>query len=590
MGKEVNMRRWIPEFALGACALGLGVAVLAQSGSRVPQKTMPATKAAPAPRPGSEQATLALVNGRIWTGNPARPWAEAVAVAGEKILAVGTNAHMAVLIGPQTKRVDLGGAFAMPGFNDAHIHFGSGSQRLAQLDLNDSNSLEEMQARLRKFALENPKAAWVLGYGWQYSWIPGGLPTRADLDKIVSDRPVYLTAYDGHTGWVNSKALALAGVTPQTKYSGFGELVRDAAGEPTGVLKEGAQGLVRGKIPPPTREQQLDALRRGLKLAAALGITSLQNASGDRNDVELYKELLDRGELTARVSVAISVSPKTTQEEIEKIAELAREFSGPRLRVGAIKIVIDGVIETHTAAMLAPYSDLPGASGSSPYTQEQVNNIVAWADRKGLQVYIHAIGDRGVRMALDAFENAEKLNGKKDSRFRVEHIETVSEADIPRFASLGVLASMMPIHADPGTNDVWERAAGPERSTRAFAWRRLQRAGAYLVFSSDWPAAISVNPIRGLHCAVNRQTADGQPPGGWMPEERVPLETALAAYTRGGAFAAFEESMLGTIEPGKLADIIALSGDPFRIPPAELHTLRIVKTIFNGHPVYEAAP
>jgi len=536
------------------------------------------------------QATLALVNGRIWTGNPAQPWAQAVAINGEKIIAVGSNAQIAAVSNAQTKRVDLGGAFAMPGFNDAHIHFGGGALRLTQLDLNDANSLAEMQSRLKRFAAENPTAQWIQGYGWQYSWIPGGLPTRQNLDKIVADRPVYLAAYDGHTGWANSKALELAGVNAQTKYAGYGEVVRDAGGEPTGVLKEGAQGLVRRKIPSPTREQELDALRRGLKLAASLGITSIQNAHGDRNDLELYKELLDRGELTLRVGVAMSVRPATTQADLEKIAGVAREFSGSRLRVGAIKIVADGVIESHTVAMLAPYADRPDTSGNSPYTQEQLNNIVAWADAKNLQVYIHAIGDRAVRMALDAFEHAAKTNGKKDSRFRIEHIETIAAADIPRFAKLGVLASMMPIHADPGTNGMWLRAAGQERGTRAFVWQRLLRAGATVVFSSDWPAAISVSPIRALHCAVNRQTTDGKPPGGWMPDERVPLDTALSAYTRGGAFAEFQEKSLGTIEAGKLADLIVLSADPFKMKSSELHTLRVVQTIFNGQAVHNAAP
>jgi hypothetical protein len=536
------------------------------------------------------QATLALVNGRIWTGNPAQPWAQAVAIRDDKIIAVGTNAQINAASNAQTKRVDLGGAFAMPGFNDAHIHFLGGALRLTQLDLNGANSLAEMQARLKKFAAANPEAPWLLGSGWQYAWIPGRLPTREDIDSVVSDRPVFLTAYDGHTGWANTKALELAGVNAQTKYTGFGEIVRDAAGEPTGVLKEGAQGLVRRKIPPASREQQLDALRRGLALAASLGITSIQNAHGSREDVELFKDLLARGQLTLRVSMAMDASPRTTEADIQKIAALAKEFSGPRLRVGAIKMMMDGVIETHTAAMLAPYSDLPNSSGQSPYTQEQANHIVAWADRAGLQVYIHAIGDGAVRMSLDAFENAVKVNGRKDSRFRVEHIETVAATDIPRFAKLGVLASMMPIHADPGTNEVWVRAAGPERTQRAFAWRQLQRAGARLVFSSDWPAAISVKPVDGLQTAVTRTTADGQPAGGWLPEQRVTVESALAAYTRGSAYAQFAEQTLGTLAPGKFADVIMLSDDPFKMKPSELHALRVRKTVFNGTVVYEATP
>ncbi|MBI3661747.1 MAG: amidohydrolase [Acidobacteria bacterium] len=561
-------------------ALSAGVS-LAQAPRKSPTKSR-------APR--SEPATLALVNGRIWTGNAAQPWAQAVAVRGENIVAVGTNAQIAAQSGPLTKRVDLKGGFAMPGFNDAHLHFLGGALRLAQLDLNGANSLAEMQARLKKFAEDDPAAPWLLGYGWQYSWIPGRLPAREDIDKVVGNRPVYLVAYDGHTGWANTKALQVAGVNQDTAFSGFGEIVRDASGQPTGVLKEAAQNLVRSKIPPPTREQRLDALRRALGIAASLGITSIQNAHGSREDVELYKELLERGQLTARVSVAIDATPQTTEPDIEKIAAMAKEFSGPRLRVGAIKMVMDGVIETHTAAMLEPYSDQPETSGRPQYTQEQANNIVAWADRAGLQVYIHAIGDRGVRMSLDAYENAEKVNGRKDSRFRVEHIETVAAADVPRFKQLDVLASMMPIHADPGTIDVWSRAAGPERTTRAFAWQALERAGARLVFSSDWPSCISLNPVHGLHTAVNRTTAGGQPAGGWIPEHKVSLETALAAYTRGGAYAEFAEKTLGAIKPGKSADIIVLSADPFKIKLGELHALRVLKTVFNGNVLYEVSP
>jgi predicted amidohydrolase YtcJ len=572
-------------------AAGAGVAVAAP---KAPQKGQPSAKApakAPAQKAAkAEPATLALVNGRIWTGNPSFPWAQAVAIHGEKIIAVGTNAQIAAKSGPLTKRVDLKGGFAMPGFNDAHIHFLGGALRLSQLDLNGSNSMEEMQARLKKFADNDPDAPWLVGYGWQYSWIPGRLPTREDIDKVVANRPVYLVAYDGHTGWANTKALQVAGVNKDTAFSGFGEMVRDAAGQPTGVLKESAQNLVRSKIPPATRQQRLDALRRALGIAASLGITSIQNAHGSREDVELYQELLERGQLSLRVSVAMDATPQTTEADIQKFAATAKEFSGPRLRVGAIKMMMDGVIETHTAAMLDPYSDQPETSGSPQYTQEQANNVVAWADRAGLQVYIHAIGDRAVRMALDAYENAEKVNGKKDSRFRVEHIETVAAADVPRFKQLNVIASMMPIHADPGTNDVWVRSAGPERTRRAFAWRLLLQAGARLVYSSDWPSAISVKPADGLQTAVSRTTAEGQPHGGWMPEQCVSVETALATYTRGGAYAQFAEKTLGTIEPGKFADIIVLSNDPFKTKPTELHSLRVLKTVFNGSVLYEVAP
>ena len=532
-------------------------------------------------------ATLILTGGRIWTGDAKLPWAEAVAIRDNRIIAAGGAEDVAKLRTDTTKVVELGGRFAMPGINDAHIHFLNGAMRLSQLDLNDADSLEEIQRRLARYAQQHPQDTWLLGYGWQYSVMPGGpLPTRADLDAVVADRPVFLSAYDGHTAWVNSKALEVAGVTAESKFKGFGEIVRDAAGQPTGVLKESAQGLVRSKIPAPSRAQRLDAARQAVQMAARLGITSIQNASGDESDLDIYEELLRRGELTLRVSVAISIRSGATEKRIDEVRALARKYSGPMLRVGGIKLLVDGVIESHTAAMLEPYSDGANTSGEPALTQDELSRIVALADRAGLQVYIHAIGDRGVRMALNAYEHARRVNGPRDARHRIEHIEAVSPADISRFAQLGVLASMEPIHADPGTVDVWSRAVGPERVKYAFAWRSLEQAGARLVFSSDWPAAITVSPIRGLHNAVNRQTRDGRPPGGWIPEQRVSLESTLAAYTQAGAYSSFEEKEKGTIAAGKIADVIVLSDDPFRIPAARLHTLQVETTVFDGRVIY----
>jgi len=581
--------------------------------SEGPASPLLAQEQPPALRVTAVEQVLLLTNARVWTANPAQPWAEAVAIRGNKIVAVGSNDEITARFGRAQHRLDLPAGFVMPGINDAHIHFLGGGLALAQVDLTGARSLAEIQRRLIDFARANPAAAcpapdrcgaWITSRGWEYAALPNRLPTRADLDAIFPDRPVALTAYDGHTLWVNSRALQLAGVTAQSKFDGYGEIVLDASGQPTGILKEGAMRLVRAKIPPPTRAQQLDALRRALKLAASLGITSIQNASGSPEDLALYQELLERGALTLRVRLAISLSPRTTQAEIDRIAALAQKYSGPMLAVGAIKIVLDGVIETHTAAMLEPYSDNPATAGQPAYTQEQLNRIVAQADRAripgkaGLQVYIHAIGDRAVRMALDAFAHTRKVNGTRDSRHRIEHIETVAAEDISRFAALGVMASMEPIHADPGTIDVWSRAVGPERVQRAFAWGDLERAGAQLVFSSDWPACISLDPLRGLHNAVNRQTPDGFPPGGWVPEQRLSLETALAAYTRAGAYASFEEKVKGMIAPGMLADLVVLSADPFRVPPvhgepvqgepADLYKLRVLQTIFNGRVIYNA--
>jgi hypothetical protein len=536
----------------------------------------------------NQQTSLVFVNGKIWTADEKQKRATALAVSGNKILAAGDDKTMRRFIGKETKVIDLKGRFVMPGINDSHIHFLGGSLGFFEVNLTGARSLEEMQRRVAKFAKENPNQEWITGAGWEYVYFPNKrLPTKSDLDAIVNDRPAYLRAYDGHTAWANSKALEIAKVTADSKFSGFGEIVIDEkTKEPTGVLKEGAMSLVSRNIPAPTRERRLEALRRGLKEAASLGITSIQNASGSLAEVGLYEELLKNGELTLRVTFAISVNPRTTQEDITRISELAKKYRGENLRVGAIKIVVDGVIETYTAAMLAPYSNKADTSGSSAYTQEQLNSIVAMADKVDLQVYIHAIGDKGVRMALDAFENAVKANGKRDSRFRIEHIETIAASDIPRFKQIGVLASMMPLHADPDAITVWSAAIGEDRTSRGFAWRLLEKSGAILIFSSDHPANISVNPFRGIHNAVNRRTIEGNPPTGWHPELKVSLETTLKAYTSNGAFASFEENIKGKIKAGMLADFIVLDANLFEIKPLELHKTRVVMTVFDGKVIH----
>lgn len=532
-------------------------------------------------------ASLILRNGRIWTGDPGNPWAEALAIAGNRIAEAGTNAAIARRAGAKTQVIDLGGRLAAPGFNDAHTHFLGGSLGRFEVDLFNAGSLEEMQRRIAAYAQAHPGEKWIAGAGWEYGWFPNHrLPAREDIDKIVRDRPVYLKAYDGHTGWVNSEALRLADINAVTKFPGYGEIVKDANGRPTGCLKENAQAVVRRLIPPPTREKQLAALIDGQKMAASLGITSIQNASGTPEELGLYEELLRHDQLTLRVSMAMSVSPGGDPALLEQYAALKRNHGGVWLRAGAIKLVMDGVIESHTAAMLQPYSDGSNTSGAPVWTQEAYNRTVARADKLALQVYTHAIGDRAVRMALDGYANALRWNGPHDARFRVEHIETISPQDLPRFSKLGVIPSMEPIHADPESSEVWSRAVGPQRLPLAFAWRDFEKSGARLVFSSDWPAAISTDPIRGLHCAVTRQTADGQPPGGWVAQQRVGVETALRAYTVMGAYASFEENIKGQLQPGMLADVIVFSQDLFRIPAADIHKTRVVMTIADGNVVY----
>lgn len=531
---------------------------------------------------------LILTNGKIWTAESPDKFVTAVAIRGEKIVAAGDGKSIAKQGGPNTRVIDLAGRFAMPGINDSHVHFLGASLTTTQVDLTAVKTLEEAQAAIRTFASANPDAPWITGFGWQYSIFPNArLPHRSDIDSVVKDRPVVLSAYDGHTSWANSKALEIAGLTKATEFTGFGEIVRDSNGEPTGVFKEGAMRFVRSKVPPTTREQQIEALKRGFRQAWSLGITSIQNAGGGQNDVDLYSGLLAAGELGVRTSVAFSLGPQSTQADVDRVVEVSKKHSSPMLRVGAVKLMVDGVIESYTAAMLEPYTNKSDTSGTPSFTQEQLNNIVRMADKAGLQVYIHAIGDRGVRMTLDAFENAIKINGRRDSRFRVEHIETIQASDIARFKELGVIASMEPIHADPATIHVWSDNIGADRTSRAFAWRAFENAGVKLIFSSDFPAAISMSPWRGLHSAVNRQTIDATPANGWLKQWSVSVPTALTAYTASGAFASFEEKSKGRISPGMFADIIVLDRDPFAIAPADLHKITVLTTIVGGKVVYE---
>ncbi len=538
-----------------------------------------------------DAADLVLINGRVWTGGDTSSFAEAVAVRGNLIIGVGATAEIKKFVDARTQVTDLGGRLVAPGFNDAHIHFLGGSLGLTEVDLTETPTVAEMIERIAAYARKNPQAQWIKGRGWEYTKFPGGLPTKSYLDAIIKDRPVFLSAYDGHSAWVNSKALQLAGVTRETKFDGYGEVVRDASGEPTGALKEGAQSLVRKFIPEPAREQKLDALRRGMKMAASLGITSIQNANGSPEEFALYDELLKRGELSLRVSTAFSIGAKTTQQEIDRFVEIKKQNDlNPILRAGSVKLMLDGVIESHTASMLERYSDLPASHGS-PYGEltmppNMYRDLIARFDKLGFQIYTHAIGDRAVQEALNAYENAQSINNRKNARHRIEHLETISPADIPRFAKLGVMASMEPIHADPGTVEIWARAVGPERLPYSFPWAALLKSGARLVYSSDWPASISVDPIRGLHCAVNRRTINGQPPKGWIAEQRVSMGDALRAYTQMGAYSSFEEAVKGRIAAGMLADIAVFSQDLFKIDPMKIYETKVVLTVFDGKVIY----
>jgi predicted amidohydrolase YtcJ len=535
---------------------------------------------------------LIVYNGTVFPADGSGEFHEAIAVRGSEILRVGSNREIKRLGGKATRVIDAHGGAVLPGFNDAHLHFVSGGLALDRANLLDAATLDAIRETITRFAADHPDRPWVLGRGWYYQPFPGGLPTRALLDELVPDRPAQMVAYDGHTSWVNSKALQLAGITRRTPDPENGVIVRDPkTGEPTGVLKEAAMSLVSTHVPPPTEADRLAALRAAIGEAHRVGVTSIQNAHGDPAEFALYDQLRNAGELKVRVYSALSADGDLTSEQLDGFdGEWKRRPDGPLFKTGAVKLMLDGVIEAHTAAMLAPYTNRADTAGAPMIPRESLERTVTMLDARGWQVMIHAIGDGGIRMALDAFERAATVNPApaRGRRHRIEHIETTDPADIPRFGRLGVIASMQPFHANPSPQQigVWEANIGPERASRGWVYGSISRQGGRLAFGSDWPV-VSLDPRLGLNMAVNRRTPEGTPADGWHPEERLPLAAAIEAYTSGAAWAAFDEHRKGRLAPGQLADIVILSTDVFEAPSSKLMEAQVMTTIFDGKVVYE---
>lgn len=543
-------------------------------------------------KPAETPPTLILHNAKIWTGENENSFVEAIAIRDSLIIATGDSKSILGLAGAETQILDLDGKLVSAGFNDAHIHFLGGSMGLTQVELSGAETFDAAIASTLKFINDNPEKEWITGRGWQYTFFESGLPDHETMKALDIDRPVFIRAYDGHSAYANPKAMELAGINENTTFNEFGELVKDENGKPTGALKEDAAWLVGDLVPDDNFEDQLEGLRKGMEYAASLGITSVQNASGSENDLRLFQKLYENGELTLRYAAAFSVSEKTSPSQIERFNFLKDSVGvgNPWIRADAIKFMIDGVIEGHTGAMLAPYSDLPAtdplALGQLNFDLVNYQNLVKTLDAKGFRLFTHAIGDRGVREVLNAYEKAMLENNSKNKRHRIEHIETISPVDIPRFAKAGILPSMEPIHAEPGTTTVWSKAVGEERLPYSFAWKSLLEADAKLVFSSDWPACISLNPIRGIHDAVNRRNPSGYPKGGWIPQERISIYEAMKAYTSMGAYSSFEEDRKGLLKAGYLADLIVLSEDVFMINPMEIHQVVVEMTLVDGKIVF----
>jgi predicted amidohydrolase YtcJ len=537
-------------------------------------------------------ADTVIVNARIYTVNAKQPWAEALAIRGDKVLAVGSAKEIAVYRGASTKVMDAQGKLVLPGFTDCHIHFMDGSLGLTQVDLNGTKSVAEIQKRVKEYAVAHPKEEWIEGMGWLYSTFgPAALPDKKFLDEVVPDRPVYLHAYDGHSSWANSKALALAGITRETADPPGGKIVRDAKGEATGALKESAGNLVAKVMPKPTHEERLAELRLGMREANKFGLVRVHSAGQDFEWLDLYNELRQKQELSLRFYIAYFLDPPELRpDDIEKIEQARRTYHDDWISGGVVKTMLDGVIEAHTAAMLAPYSDDPEQAGKLFWEPAKYQQAITELDRRGLQIFTHAIGDKSVRLALDAYQQAAETNHSRGARPRIEHIETISVQDIPRFGKQGVIASFQPLHAYPNENvlHVWARNAGPERTQRAWVWHSIESTGGVLAFGSDWPV-VTLNPWPGVQNALTRKTREGDPLDGFVPQERISLEDAIKAYTLGAAFAGHREKTEGSIEPGKLADLIVLSQDLFTIEPSKVADTEVLLTMIGGKIVYQAS-
>ncbi|HUP44195.1 MAG TPA: amidohydrolase [Thermoanaerobaculia bacterium] len=528
-------------------------------------------------------ANLVLVDGRIWTGDDSRRFVEAVAIEGNRITATGSTAEVLAAAPRDAKRIDLRGRLVTPGFIDNHVHFVDGGLQLSRVHLRDAASPEEFARRIAGFARTAGKGAWITGGEWdEQLWTPYRLPTKQMIDAVTPDNPVFVSRLDGHMALANSAALRAAGITRETKDPAGGTIVRDANGEPTGLLKDAAMSAVYEVIPAPTPEQRVAAARAALAEAARLGVTSFCDMSGSEayDDLRVYQQLDRDGDLTARVYL---FTPIALHERLAS-ASIEKRFGGGRLRIGALKGFSDGSLGSSTAAFYEPFQGEPDNRGlvMEPLRDGSMRRWVTSANAANLHIGIHAIGDRANDEALKIFES---IPGHRERRFRIEHAQHLNDAIIKRFAAGRIIASMQPYHAiDDGR---WaEKKIGRQRAGGTYAFRSLLDAGAVLTFGSDWTVA-PLNPILGIDAAVTRRTIDGKNPKGWIPEQKIGVEEALRCYTVNNAWAMFAENEVGRIMPGMLADLVVLSEDLFTIAPERIPGVRVDMTIFDGEIIYQ---
>jgi hypothetical protein len=535
-------------------------------------------------KPGAD---LIITNAKIWTVDKAHPTAQAVAVLGERIVAVGSNAEVEAWRGPQTHIIDAGGKLLLPGFNDAHVHFITGGMQLDSVQLTDATSKEEFARRIGERAKVTPKGEWVLNGDWdETNWNPPVLPTKELIDPLTPDTPVFVSRHDGHMVLANSLALKLAGITAQTPDPPGGVIVRDAQGNPTGALKDAAMDMAARAIPPLSHNQRLHAANRAMNHALSLGLTSVQNMNPDYADIAVYNEMLDRGELKIRIYAAPLITGVDDQAKIG----IRRAFGGPFLRIGAVKAFADGSLGSRTAYFFEPYLDEPNARGllsDEMHPISLMRDRMMEADDAGIQICTHAIGDEAISTTLDLYADIAKAHGEADRRFRIEHAQHMAAKDFDRFAQLHVIASVQPYQAiDDGR---WaETRIGHDRASRTYAFRTFLNHGVRLAFGTDWDV-VPLDPIQTLYAAVTRATLDGKNPNGWFPEQKLTVAEAIEAYTMGSAYAEFQEREKGSITPGKLADMVLLSQDIFSIPPEKIRDTKVLKTFVGGKLVWDAS-
>ena len=523
-----------------------------------------------------------VVYGRVWTGDSARPWAGALAVSGDTVTALGDSAEIAELAGPDTRVLSGGDGLVTPGFMDGHLHFMDGGFQLASVDLRPSNTPAEFIERLAAYTSERKPGEWIVGGEWDHErWPDAPLPRRDWIDSVTPDNPVLLYRLDGHMALANSAALRLGRIDRSTRDIPGGVIVRDRrTGEPTGILKDEAMGPVQDVIPSPTEAQRDAALQRALAHAASHGVTAFAHVSVPLAELGAYLRAREAGTLTARAALYFPI------EDWRRVADtVARIGRGDDwVWIGGVKGYMDGSLGSTTALFYEPYEDEPTTTGVLTTPEDSMRAWIGGADSAGLQVVVHAIGERANGLLLSIFDSVARAHGEKDRRFRVEHAQHLRREDIQRFAALGVTASMQPYHAvDDGR---WaEKRIGPERIKTTYAFRSLLDRGAILAFGSDWTVA-PIEPLLGIHAAVTRRTLDGKHPDGWVPQEKISVEEALRAYTSGNAYGVFAEDRRGKLAPGYLADLVVLDRDLTRIPAEEIERAAVTATVVGGRVVY----